>query len=272
MNCVLIVNPRTKITSRMGAAREDTTAVLLVGGMGARLQPILPSTPKPLAPLGDIPFLQLLVLQLRSQGIRRLVMCTGHLAEQIEEEFDDGHKWDVAIDYSKESSPLGTAGAMKFAERHLPQVSDFVVMNGDSFLELDFRQFIRFHREHGGLISIAVRRVPDAARYGTVQLDTHNRVVGFREKMGAPVPGIVNGGVYVFNRAILEHIPDGPASLEKDVFPRLLEYGVYAFEQHGMFIDIGTPEDYARAQALCSSLYEAALPKSQVAAQDRRPR
>jgi NDP-sugar pyrophosphorylase family protein len=258
---VLTVSPNKNISSRPDAVREDTLAVLLVGGIGARLQQILPSTPKPLAPLGDVPFLQLLVLQLRAQGIRQLVMCTGHLADQIEEEFGDGRKWDVAIDYSKESCPLGTAGALKFAERSLTQVSDFLVMNGDSFLELDFHEFLRFHREHGGLVSMAACRVPDAARYGTVQLDARNRVVGFREKTGAHASGIVNGGVYVFNRAILEHIPDGPASLEKDVFPRCLEHGVYALEQDGMFIDIGTPEDYARAQALCSSLYQAALPE-----------
>jgi NDP-sugar pyrophosphorylase family protein len=260
MSCVRTVNPKANIPPRLDAAREDTPAVLLVGGMGARLQTVLPTTPKPLAPVGNMPFLQLLVLQLRSQSIRRMVMCTGHLANQIEEEFGDGHKWDVAIDYSKESRPLGTAGAVKFAERYLAQDSDFLVMNGDSFLELDFRQFIRFHREHGGLMSMAVRRVPDAARYGTVQLDTLNRVVGFSEKTGAHVPGLVNGGVYVFNRAMLEHIPHGPASLEKDVFPRLLEQGMYALEQHGMFIDIGTPEDYALAQTLSRSLYQAALP------------
>jgi NDP-sugar pyrophosphorylase family protein len=256
------MNPKAKIPPRLDAAQEDLPAVLLVGGIGTRLQPVLSATPKPLAPVGDAPFLQLLVKQLRSQGIRRLVMCTGHLADQIEKEFGDGHKWDVAIAYSKESRPLGTAGALKFAECYLTQASDFLVMNGDSFLELDFRELIRFHRKHDGLISMAVRRVPDTARYGTVQLDTHNRVLGFREKMGAPVPGIVNGGVYVFKRAILQHIPDGPASLEKDVFPRLFEHGLYALEQQGMFIDIGTPEDYARAQTLCHSLYQAALPKS----------
>ena len=90
----------------------------------------------------------------------------------------------LRLSYSKESCPLGTAGAVKFAERYLSEVPDFLVMNGDSFLELDFRQLIRFHQEHGGLISMAVRRVPDAARYGTVHLDEHNRVVGFGEKMG----------------------------------------------------------------------------------------
>ena len=238
---------------------EDIPALLLVGGMGTRLQPVLSSKPKPLAPVGDIPFLELLVLQLRSQGIRRLVMCTGHQADQIKEEFGDGRKWDVSIEYSNETRPLGTAGAIKFAERFLLQASEFLVMNGDSFLELDFRQFLRFHRGHGGWASIAVRRVPDAARYGTVHVDEQNRVVRFSEKMGEQKPGIVNGGVYLFNRAILQQIPEGPASLEKDVLPRIFEHGEFAFQQDGMFIDIGTPEDYARAQTIYHSLSQAAL-------------
>ena len=254
------MNPKANIPSPLDAVPEDSSAVLLVGGIGARLQSVLPCKPKPLAPIGNVPFLELLVRQLRTQGIRHLVMCTGHLAGQIAEEFGDGHKWDVTIDYSMELRPLGTAGAVKLAERYLPHVSDFLVMNGDSFLDLDFREFIRFHREHGGLISMAVCRVPDAARYGTVRLGKVNRVVGFSEKTGVHEPGIINGGVYVFKRAMLEHIANEPASLEKDIFPRLLEEGVYALEQRGMFIDIGTPEDYERAQTLGRSLYQATLP------------
>jgi len=187
-----------------------------------------------------------------------MVMCSGHLAAQVEEEFGDGHQWEVEIDYSKESRPLGTAGAVKFAERFLSGVPEFLVMNGDSFLQLDFCQLLRFHRKHGAIVSMAVRRVPEATRYGTVQLDASSRVIGFSEKSGARDPGLVNGGVYVFDRAILQRIPDGPASLEKDVFPDLLQHRVYALEQHGMFIDIGTPEDYARAQTLGPSLYQAA--------------
>jgi NDP-sugar pyrophosphorylase family protein len=272
MICILTVNPKAKNSPQMDTAREEIPAILLVGGLGTRLQPILQSTPKPLARVGDTSFLELLVRQLRSQGFRRLVMCTGHLAGQIGKEFGDGHKWDAAIEYSEESRPLGTAGAVKFAERHLQRDSDFLVMNGDSFMEIDFRQFIRFHREHEGLISMAVRRVPDASRFGTVEVDAGNRVVGFREKMGVRVSGIINAGVYLFNRAILQHIPDGPASLEKDIFPRLLEHGLYALEQHGMFIDIGTPEDYARAQDLCRSLAEAALSKPEIRPSDRRLR
>jgi NDP-sugar pyrophosphorylase family protein len=247
---------------------EQIPTVLLVGGMGTRLQPVLPSTPKPLAPLGEMPFLELLLRQLRSQGLGHLVMCTGHGADQIEAVFGDGRKWDVAIQYSRERQPLGTAGALKLAEPFLLGSTEVLVMNGDSFLECDFRRLLHFHREHKALVSLAVRRVPDASRYGTVELDAQHRVIGFCEKKNTGAPGLVNGGVYLFKRAALRYLPEGPASLERDVFPSLLEYGVYAAEQNGMFIDIGTPEDYARAQALSETLSEKARPSSKMAVEE----
>ena len=108
---------------------------------------------------------------------------------------------------------------------------------------------------------MAMRSVADAARYGTVEVDSDSRVTAFNEKTGVQSPGVINGGVYVFNHEVLGYIPDGPVSLEKDVFPRILERGVYALEQQGMFIDIGTPEDYARAQTLYGNLREAAKAK-----------
>lgn len=219
---------------------------------------MLTDSPKPLAPLGSTPFLRLLVEQLRTQGFRNLIMCTGHLAAQIEEEFGDGHKFGAAIRYSTESEPLGTAGAVKLAERYLTDAQEFVVMNGDSFLEADFVQLLRFHGERGGMVSIAVRRVENAARYGTVELDAEHRVARFSEKTGKEAPGLVNGGIYVFRREVLRHIPERPASLELEVFPRILDCGIYGFEQNGIFIDIGTPEDYARAQTLYESLRAAA--------------
>jgi D-glycero-alpha-D-manno-heptose 1-phosphate guanylyltransferase len=244
--------------SDLNGVQNDTPAILLVGGMGSRLKSVLPSTPKPLARIGDSSFLELLVLQVRAQGVRRLVMCTGHLAEQIEEEFGDGARWGMTIQYSKESRPMGTAGALKLAEQLISKRPDFLVMNGDSFVEMNIPEFIRFHRSSGGLASMVVCKVPDAARYGTVLVNDHNRVTGFKEKTGSRAPGLINAGAYVFNRDILQQIPDGPASLEKDVFPHLLDRGVYVSEQQGMFIDIGTPEDYARAQTLCASLRRAA--------------
>ena len=242
---------------------QDMPAVLLVGGMGTRLRPVVASTPKPLASVGDRSFLAILIRQLRSQGIRDLVMCTGYLADRVESEFGDGSAWGVNIDYSKEPRPLGTAGAIKFAQGHLKHASNFLVMNGDSFLEMDLHRFVRFHRQHKGLASMAVVKVDNANRYGTVHLDDQARVTAFMEKAGSDLPGLINGGVYVLNRAVVGHIPEGEASLEKDVFPRLLSFGVYAMEQDGMFIDIGTPEDYARAQQLSDRLYEAALSQRQ---------
>lgn len=236
----------------------EVKAVLLVGGLGTRLRAVLPSAPKVLASVGKRSFLSLLVRQLRSQGICHLVMCTGYLAPQIENEFGDGQAWDVSIEYSKEEQPLGTAGAVKRAQRHLQDVPEFLVMNGDSFLEVDFRSLMTFHRNHAAMATIAVLRVEDAGRYGTVQVDVDGRVTGFAEKMGSNLPGLVNGGVYVFNHDVFQHIPEQPGSLERDVFPRLLDQGVYAQKQHGMFIDIGTPADYVRAQQLYDSLDELA--------------
>ncbi len=230
---------------------HDLKAILLVGGLGTRLRSVVPSTPKVLASIGERSFLELLVRRLRSQGISDLVMCTGYLADQIESKFGDGRAWDVSIEYSNEEMPLGTAGAVKLAKRFLAHTPEFLVLNGDSFLEVNFQSLMAFHQQHdGAVVTMAVLRVENASRYGTVHLDASGRVTGFAEKTGSEIPGIVNGGIYVFNHSVLQHIPEGPASLERDVFPRLIDQGVYAQEQDGMFIDIGTPQDYARAQQL----------------------
>jgi NDP-sugar pyrophosphorylase family protein len=132
-------------------------------------------------------------------------------------------------------------------------------MNGDSFLEIDLRRLIQFHRDRAALVSVAVVRVEDSSRYGTVQVDGDQKVIGFVEKAGSDGPGLINAGIYVFSPRVFESIPEGRSSLEKDVFPHLLGKGVYALEHSGMFIDIGTPEDYAKAQGLCDRLYQAAL-------------
>jgi len=237
---------------------QDLKAVLLVGGLGTRLRSVVPSTPKVLASIGETAFLELLVDQLRSQGVHRLVLCTGYLGDQIEARFGNGENWGVSIEYSKEEEPLGTAGAIKNAERYLGDSSTFIAMNGDSFLEVNFCELVEFHHRHAAAVTLAVVRTEDTSRYGTVQADQAGRVQGFAEKTNKAVPGLVNGGVYVFNRSILKHIPAGQASLEKDIFPAVLERGVYANEQQGIFIDIGTPADYIRAQQLRSLLDSAA--------------
>jgi D-glycero-alpha-D-manno-heptose 1-phosphate guanylyltransferase len=233
---------------------DGVKAVLLVGGMGTRLRSVVPSTPKALAPIGERSFLELLVRHLRLQGIRRLVMCTGYLSEQIENTFGDGRDFDVAVEYSKEDRALGTGGAVKLARRYL-QNQEFLVLNGDSFLEANLGELMAFHREHeDAAATMAVVRVENAGRYGTVEAGRDGRVVKFSEKTGVSAPGLINGGIYVFSESAWKYIPEGASSLEKDVFPRLIDQGVYAREQHGMFIDIGTPEDYARAQHLLRSV------------------
>lgn len=240
---------------------ESIITTLLVGGMGTRLRSVVPSAPKAMAAIGNLSFLELLVRQLRSQGFRRLVMCTGYLADQIEKKFEDGHSFGVEIEYSRESHPVGTGGAVKLARSHLREAPDFMVMNGDSFIEMDFSRLVAFHRANRALLSIAVRSVENSGRYGTVRVDAERRVTGFVEKTGGDVPALVNAGVYVVNARLLESIPDGPVSLEKNIFPALVGREVYALEQHGMFIDIGTPEDYTRAQAIRDVLYAAVLRK-----------
>jgi D-glycero-alpha-D-manno-heptose 1-phosphate guanylyltransferase len=237
----------------------EVKAVLLVGGKGTRLRTVLSGAPKPLAVVGNKSFLDLLVRQLRFQGIRRLVMCTGYLSDQIEKAFGDGHDLDAAIEYSKETKPLGTAGALRLAQGCLQNVPEFVVMNGDSFLEIDFSQLLKFHRQHGGVATLAVHQVENAGRYGAVQVDASGRVTGFAEKTGRISPRVINAGVYVFSSAVFQHLPEGPASLETDIFPRLIDHKMFAMQQHGLFIDIGTPEDYARAQQMCDRLEKAAL-------------
>jgi len=230
---------------------RDVKAILLVGGLGTRLRSVVPSRPKALAPIGDRSFLELLVRQLWLQGIRNLVMCTGYLADQIENKFGDGRSWGVSIEYSNEERPLGTAGAIKGAQRYLTNVSEFLVLNGDSFLDINLHSLMTFHRKHdGAVVTMTVVRVEDARRYGTVCVDANDRVIAFAEKTASYAPGLVNGGIYVCSQAVWQHIPEPPASLERDVFPYLLNHRMYAQEHQGIFIDIGTPTAYSRAQYL----------------------
>lgn len=244
--------------------RDKPKAVLLVGGFGTRLRPVVSSAPKAVAPVGSRPFLELLLRQLYAQGFHRFVMCTGYLAQQVEDEISripDSHNFQ--IEFSRESVPMGTAGAIKLAKQYLEDEPDFLVLNGDSILEVDFARLLRFHRTHGAFASLATVSVEDAARYGTVQTSTDDRVLGFSEKTGKSSPGVINGGVYVFEHSVLDVIPEKTSSLERELFPSVLHRGVYASKQEGIFIDIGTPEDYFRAQGIYERLLEVASRRSE---------
>ncbi|SHG21003.1 D-glycero-alpha-D-manno-heptose 1-phosphate guanylyltransferase [Desulfacinum infernum DSM 9756] len=226
------------------------TALVLAGGLGTRLRPVVSDRPKPLAQVGGEPFLGRLLRRLKAQGLERVVLCVGHLWERIADYVGDGAPWGLDVVLSVERTPLGTAGALKNAERHVE--GPFFVLNGDTFLDVSLAAMARFHEENGWLATMAVTRVEDAGRFGLVEKDFRGRLLSFNEKKGIPgAPGWVNGGVYLFERRVLGLIPAGrPVSLEQEVFPGLIERGeaVGCFAAPGYFIDIGTPESFFKSQ------------------------
>lgn len=229
-------------------------AVLLVGGLGTRLRPVVPDRPKPMAAVGEKPFLEILVRYLNRSGISDLVLCTGYRHEQIHRFFGDGRNFGVRIDYSLEQELLGTGGALKNAARYLE--GPFLVLNGDSFLEFDLNDFMLFHEGRrkmrpGFLGSIALTAVMDVRSFGAVAPDINGAIEGFSEKPDAGASGLVSAGVYLLEREVLDLIPSGRAvSLEKETFPLAVKSGfaLFGYRAEGFFADIGTPSGLARFQ------------------------
>ena len=236
---------------------KNLEAMILCGGLGTRLRPVVPDVPKCLAPVGGWPFLEYLLCQLRSFGVRKVILCVGYRSEQMAEYFETGERWDVTLMYSVERQLLGTAGALKSAESLISH-SPFLALNGDSILEADIPTMIDFHHGRNALATIALARAPVNGRYGSVQTDPQGYVTEFFEKKnpanGSPAgePGHrrINGGLYVFDREIFSLIPHAPppVSLEEEVFPHLSGRRICGFPVDGYFVDIGVPEDYATAQ------------------------
>jgi NDP-sugar pyrophosphorylase family protein len=226
----------------------DLPVVVLCGGLGTRLRSAIADRPKALAPVGDGTFLALQLELLRDCGARRFVLCVGHMAEQIEAAFGNGSAFGVRIDYSRDGEkPLGTGGALKRAEAFFTPAA--VVVNGDTYIDVDLKQLVRIHssaRKRGAVATLTLARMPDASRYGAVEV-TGDRVTGFREKAADAANEWVNAGVYVVERELLEYVPIGAvASLERAVFPAAIRNGQWlaAFTQEKRFTDIGTPEDF----------------------------
>jgi mannose-1-phosphate guanylyltransferase len=233
----------------IGAGR--ICAFVLCGGQGARLRSVVADRPKSMALISGMPFLQLLLDHLRSQGVDDVVLGTGYMAEQIESYFGSGNKLGLHIRYSREHEPLGTGGALKLAE---PLVSDpLLVLNGDSHVEWRFGPMLGMLTEKQAEMVIALQAVADASRFGSVAIGQDGRITEFVEKGVAAGPGLINAGVYLVRKQIIRDLPaDRVISLERDVFPRLLDRRVYGFVCTGLFIDIGIPEDLERAQTLYS--------------------
>jgi NDP-sugar pyrophosphorylase family protein len=223
-------------------------ALVLVGGMGTRLRPAIGRTPKSMAPVAGRPFLEYLLLQLRRDGFRELVLLTGFGADAVRQYFGGGGDWGVSITYSAEPEPLGTGGAVRHA---LPVLEGrrYLVMNGDSFFDISLLDLIAAHQapDDGAraVATLALVRSSETERFGTVEVDAADRVTGFREKVATRGDGLINAGIYILERTTIEEIPAGCAvSLEREVFPGLVNRGLHATELNGAFIDIGTPETY----------------------------
>jgi D-glycero-alpha-D-manno-heptose 1-phosphate guanylyltransferase len=228
-------------------------ALILAGGLGTRLRNTFNGGPKSMAPIGGRPFLDYLLLQLSHAGFRRVVLCLGYGRTQIEDWAKDGRAWGLEIAYSVEMKRLGTGGAIKQAESLL-DTDDFLLLNGDSFLVIDLQQLVRAHLRAAPWATLALTRVDDPVRYGTVILGTDSQILAFVEKDSAPDTqsrsNMINAGVYVLSRRVLDLIPESATvSLEREVFPRLLAKGVRGFPTNGYFVDIGVPRDFERAQS-----------------------
>lgn len=221
--------------------------MILAGGLGTRLRSVVADRPKPMAPIGDIPFLEYILLFLARQGFREIILLIGHLGEQITEYFGTGEKWGLRIDYSAETEPLGTGGAIRqaFVDHELDRA---LVLNGDTFFDLDLRAFVAFAEQRGDLPSLALKLIAQPRRYGTVHLEGET-ITEFKEKDETLKEGLINAGVYFLNRAVLTDVSDRKFSIETAVFSQLarsrhLRGVIFA----GRFIDIGIPEDYRRAE------------------------
>lgn len=224
---------------------------MLAGGPGTRLRSVLPDLPKPMAPIQGRPFLTYLLDNLIAQGIRRVVLSVGYQRERIQDFFHNGYGR-LAIDYAIEGQPLGTGGAIALALPLLHGPESFV-LNGDTYLELDFRAMSAAYRSYGdGHIMMAVHHVPDATRYGRVEV-VNNRVQGFSP--GSAGAGTINAGVYLMPRGLFDgHSLPASFSFEQDfLLPNVRALTPRAFSCNGIFVDIGVPEGYAEAQRVLSA-------------------
>lgn len=222
--------------------------VVLAGGLGTRMQGVLGDTPKLLAPVGDRPFLDILIDRLRVFGAARVVLGLGHLGDAVVRHLEANPQIGLDVVTAIEPEPLGTAGALRFLRPRIKS-DPAMVMNGDTFTGADLCGFVAAHRQSGAQGSILCTEVADARAFGRVYLSPTGRVRAFMEKDPSEKgPGLINAGVYLLGAPLLDHIDDMPGPmLERDVFPALPAGSLNAVKDSSPFIHIGTPEDLARA-------------------------
>lgn len=228
-------------------------AVILVGGEGTRLRPLTTRTPKPMLPLVDRPLLAYTFEHLARHGVDRAILSCGYLPTELESHFGDRYG-ELALSYRVEPSPLGTGGGIRFGAAPGEEggiAETFVALNGDVLHGADLGAMLAFHREKGAAGTVLLVPVDDPSRYGLVRRTPDARVSAFVEKPRAEEidTNLINAGLYILEPEVLDLIaPDTVVSIERDVFPRLVEAGsLYGFELDGYWRDVGTPESYLDA-------------------------
>ncbi len=219
-------------------------AVVLAGGKGTRLAPYTTILPKPLMPIGDMPILEVLLRQMKRAGVKHVVLTVGHLASLLQAYFQDGSQWDLDIAYSSEQKPLGTAGPIASVQG---LDKTFLVTNGDVLTTLNLKKLVAFHRQKGGIATIAAHRRQVKIDLGVIQWDGDDRVKGYIEK---PINDYtVSMGIYVFEPRVLDYIPVGEYLDFPDLILKLIANGemVNGYTFDGYWMDLGRPDDYMQA-------------------------
>ena len=220
-------------------------ALILAGGEGTRLRPLTTTVPKPVVPLVDRPFIMFMLDWLRRHGVDDVVMSCGHLASGVRNVLGDGSAIGLRLRFVEEPRPLGTGGALKFAEDLLED--RFLMLNGDVLTDLDITAQVAQHERTGARATLALTPVDDPSNYGLVRTTPEGVVTEFVEKPSADQIDTrnISAGCYVLEREVLDLLePEQPASIERDVFPRLVGDGLFGYVGRGYWLDIGTPERY----------------------------
>ncbi|MFA6888744.1 MAG: nucleotidyltransferase family protein [Candidatus Woesearchaeota archaeon] len=222
-------------------------AFILAGGKGTRLRPITNEIPKPMMPLHDKPILQHALDLFKKYGITEIVMSIGYKGEKIKEYFGNGTRFGVNITYIEEIEPLGTAGPLNLARQYLTDT--FVMCNADELKNIDLNEMYLFHKDNGAMATIALTTVPDPTQYGVAKL-MGSKILEFIEKpaAGTAPSNLINAGLYILEPSVLDSIPKGTSSIERDVFPTIATNGkLFGFPFSGQWFDTGTLERYEDA-------------------------
>lgn len=221
-------------------------AIVLAGGFGTRLQTVVKEVPKPMAPVAGKPFLQYILDYLIAHKVSHVVLAVGYLRETIIDYFGDSYQ-SLSIAYAIEENPLGTGGGILNACKQIKGDNVFVI-NGDTFFDVDLVELSAFHETNNALLTVALKKMEKFDRYGTVETDNEGRIIGFLEKKYLD-EGLINGGIYCLNKHIFHPELPEAYSFEKEILEKeIVNRKIYGLRSEGYFIDIGIPEDYARAQ------------------------